>query len=166
VTHDQEEALSMAGRVAVMSQGRVLQIAGPRELYESPNCREVAEFIGSMNFFEGDVEGVGNEGATVDAGAIGRLQITKPPSFVKPGGKVHLALRPEKISLVENDGLNGSVVAVTYLGERSHLRVAVEGVSRPLDVTVQSDAGRHYFYEAGAQVRLRWSPDAFVVLER
>ena len=58
VTHDQEEALTLSDRIAVMSKGRVLQIDAPEVLYEKPNCREVAEFIGTMNVFPGKIAGV------------------------------------------------------------------------------------------------------------
>ena len=71
VTHDQEEALSMSDRIAVMSAGKVLQIAEPRTLYEAPNCREVADFIGTMNFFDGKVTGFEGENVVIDAGPIG-----------------------------------------------------------------------------------------------
>ncbi|MFO1238504.1 MAG: ABC transporter ATP-binding protein, partial [Alphaproteobacteria bacterium] len=65
VTHDQEEALSLSDRIAVMQKGQVLQIASPRELYESPNCREVADFIGTMNFLHGSVKAIDGKTAVV-----------------------------------------------------------------------------------------------------
>ncbi len=68
VTHDQEEALSLSDRVAVMSGGKVLQIAPPRTLYEAPNCREVADFIGTMNFFDGTVTSY-DDGLSIECGA-------------------------------------------------------------------------------------------------
>ncbi|MEJ0041028.1 MAG: ATP-binding cassette domain-containing protein [Rhizomicrobium sp.] len=74
VTHDQEEALSMSDRIAVMSGGKVLQIASPRELYEAPNCREVADFIGEINFFDGVVTGRDGDMAHIDAPPLGRMR--------------------------------------------------------------------------------------------
>ncbi|MDH5410934.1 MAG: ABC transporter ATP-binding protein, partial [Alphaproteobacteria bacterium] len=73
VTHDQEEALSMADRIAVMSDGKVRQVDTPERLYEAPASREVAAFIGSMNFLDGSVEGAANGMVTVDAGPLGKL---------------------------------------------------------------------------------------------
>jgi spermidine/putrescine transport system ATP-binding protein/putrescine transport system ATP-binding protein len=166
VTHDQEEALSMADRVAVMSAGRVLQVARPRVLYEAPGSREVADFIGTMNFFDGEVVGVDGEGTIVDAGALGRMRVSNSPSFAKVGAKVLLALRPEKIALSDDSGLKGTLVAVTYLGERTNLRVAVEGLPGPIAVTVQNDSTAHHFAQTGVQMSLSWNPADFVVLER
>ena len=73
VTHDQEEALSMSDRIAVMSEGEVLQVDTPERLYERPVSREVADFIGTMNFVEGEVEGVENGTVTADAGPLGKV---------------------------------------------------------------------------------------------
>ncbi len=76
VTHDQEEALTMSDMIAVMSQGRILQTAAPVELYENPNCKEVASFIGSMNFFSGVVSGYQGKHILIDAGALGILRVS------------------------------------------------------------------------------------------
>src|SRR6185312_16717052 len=86
VTHDQEEALSMADRVAVMSGGRILQIAAPRALYERPNCREVADFIGEINFFHATVRQITEASVTVNAGILGI--VTFPANNLAPGIKV------------------------------------------------------------------------------
>ena len=97
VTHDQEEALTLSDRIAVMSKGRVLQIDAPEALYENPNCREVAEFIGTMNVFPGRIAGVSKGQTTLDAGALGSLQV----AGTNPKGKdVFLAVRPEKLKLM------------------------------------------------------------------
>jgi ABC-type Fe3+/spermidine/putrescine transport system ATPase subunit len=83
VTHDQQEALSLCDRIAVMDQGRILQIAGPRELYEHPNCRAVADFIGEINFFHASVRQIDQTTVTVNAGLLGTL--TLPRSNLAPG---------------------------------------------------------------------------------
>ena len=164
VTHDQEEALSMSDRIAVMSSGQVLQIADPRTLYEKPNCREVADFIGTMNFFEGTVIGTGGDITEIDAGAAGRLQARNVAvALSAPGTEVLLAVRPEKIALntANSTSLIGRVSAAAYLGERSHLQVSVEGLKNPIAVAAQM-ATQH----AGAQVSLSWAADAAIVLPR
>jgi len=164
VTHDQEEALSMSDRIAVMSNGQVLQIADPVTLYERPNCREVADFIGTMNFFEGKVIGMGGDIAEIDAGPAGRLRARNVPvTLTAPGSNVLLAIRPEKIALhkVGAPGIVGKVSAAAYLGERSHLQVTVAGLKTPVSVAAQ--AAQEY---AGADVSLSWEPDAAIVLPR
>jgi spermidine/putrescine ABC transporter ATP-binding subunit len=175
VTHDQEEALSMADRVAVMSAGRVLQVAGPRALYEKPNCREVADFIGTMNFFDGIVEARDGETATIDAGTLGHIRIAGAPAFATPGATVTLALRPEKISLTASsepnslsgtDCVRGTVVSTTYLGERTHVSVAVEGVASPLAITIPNDGRATHALTPGTPLSLSWPPDAIILLQQ
>ncbi|HEX5078412.1 MAG TPA: ABC transporter ATP-binding protein, partial [Geminicoccaceae bacterium] len=100
VTHDQEEALSVADRIGVMDQGRLLQVAPPRELYEQPNCRMVADFIGKMNLFSGRLIDVGADGLRVES-ELGELRFERPPLAAAAAGigEVGVAVRPEKIRL-------------------------------------------------------------------
>ncbi|MEM1364907.1 MAG: ABC transporter ATP-binding protein [Pseudomonadota bacterium] len=124
VTHDQEEAMTMADRIAVMRNGAVDQIATPAELYEEPASRRVAEFIGSINILEGKVESV-SDGLVTLNGAHGRLivQSTKEPAV---GTTAWVAVRPEKMDIVRpsEDGpapaancLEGEVWDIGYLGD-------------------------------------------------
>jgi spermidine/putrescine ABC transporter ATP-binding subunit len=136
VTHDQEEALSLSDRVAVMHQGRILQVADPRTLYERPNCREVASFIGEINFFHATVREIAGESATVNAGLLGL--ITLPRANLAPGIRaddhILLAIRPEHVRLADQ-GLEGEIAASTFLGARSHFHVRVAGRSDPVFVS-------------------------------
>jgi spermidine/putrescine ABC transporter ATP-binding subunit len=136
VTHDQEEALSLSDRVAVMSGGKILQIASPRELYERPNCREVADFIGEMNFFHATVREITQTTATANAGLLGI--VTLPRANLAPGIKVDdhilLAIRPEHVRFAEA-GVAGEIISATFLGERSHFHVKLAGRSEPVSVS-------------------------------
>ena len=136
VTHDQEEALSLSDRVAVMESGRILQVASPRELYERPNCRQVADFIGEMNFFHATVRQMGGTEATVHAGILGivNLPCAKLAPAIKPGDHILLAIRPEHVRFAET-GLAGEITDATYLGERSHFHVKIAGRSEPVAVS-------------------------------
>ncbi len=98
VTHDQQEALSVSDRIAVMNAGQVLQIGSPHEIYESPATGFVAAFIGETNMFEGTVESVDGNMAAVDVSGLGRVLVTDddPP---KPGSKASVVVRPEKIRI-------------------------------------------------------------------
>jgi spermidine/putrescine transport system ATP-binding protein/putrescine transport system ATP-binding protein len=161
VTHDQEEALSMSDRIAVMSNGQILQVAAPQVLYEEPNCREVADFIGQMNFFAGKV--IGRDGATalIDIGPMGQVR-----SATALGPNVLIALRPEKITLSQG-GVKGTVTAAAYLGERSHYNIAIAGLSEPVFVAGQNaEKIATRGYASGDTVHLSWSADALVVLPR
>ena len=108
VTHDQDEALSMADRIAVMENGVVRQVAPPGELYESPNCRFVADFIGRMNLFSGIVEGHEDVGVLiVKTEQFGKLTI---PHFEKLSGKLHRRSSRE----VENLKRDSSVFSLFF----------------------------------------------------
>jgi ABC-type Fe3+/spermidine/putrescine transport system ATPase subunit len=135
VTHDQEEALSMADQVAVMSRGRILQIASPRELYERPNCREVADFIGEVNFFHATVKAIDGESVTANAGVLGIVTVPRA-NFGFPfavGDHILLALRPERIAL-QGGAVAGEIAAASFLGERSHYQVRIAGRGEPVFV--------------------------------
>jgi len=139
VTHDQEEALSMSDRIAVMSTGRVLQVDSPEQLYERPTCREVADFIGTMNFIEGRVNGATDGILIINTKAIGKIQAEPSPAF-KRGDHVLIAIRPEKIvasaeaPIDASNSVQGRISAAAYLGDRSHLHVLVEGLESPMAV--------------------------------
>ena len=100
VTHDQEEALTMSDRIAVMHRGKVLQVGSPTEIYERPCCRFVADFIGDTNFLDGVVREQDGDLATVlvDGDAAGRRP--ERTSRSSPGAQVTVAVRPEKIRLL------------------------------------------------------------------
>lgn len=135
VTHDQEEALSVSDRIAVMNKGEVLQIGTPNEIYEMPANEFVADFIGETNFIEGIVKEVYDKYGYAENKEFGRfkIELDKP---VKVGDKVKLTLRPEKIKVdvepkyVDNDNykvIKGTVDEVIYTGFQSKLFIKMEG---------------------------------------
>ena len=136
VTHDQEEALSLSDRVAVMEGGRILQVASPRELYERPNSRAVADFIGEINFFHATVRAIADETATVNAGLLGIIALPRANLAlgIKADDHILLAIRPEHIGFA-SDGIEGDVIAATFLGERSHFHVRITGRSDAIAVS-------------------------------
>ncbi len=169
VTHDQEEALTMSDRIAVMSKGNVLQVESPMRLYESPNCRFVADFIGTMNFFEGRLRGVQDGIALVDAGPLGEIKarVEKEP----PAGEVVVAIRPEKLKIAfEEPGEAANMVAgnlgpSAYLGDRSHFYVNLPGREQPVAVASQNvERLSSGTFEASRPVWLTWAPEAVVLL--
>lgn len=129
VTHDQEEALSMSDRIAVMSHGKVLQIGAPVEIYERPNCRFVADFIGETNILQGEVRRIEGESTIVFVPDL-EMEITglaRQP--FSPGDPVTLSIRPEKIRLAEKPGLNHNIFPVvvsqvSYIGSDTRVRVS------------------------------------------
>ena len=124
VTHDQVEAMALADRVAVMSKGKVLQCAAPRELYDTPSSREVCEFLGSINLLDGVV----TDGSQIET-TLGKLTCTIPDPALK---HVSLAIRPEELELsaapsgLENE-FSAEVVSSTFLGELTVCDLIVGG---------------------------------------
>ncbi len=170
VTHDQEEALTMSDRVAVMSKGRHLQIDSPARLYEAPHNREVAEFIGTMNFLDARVGNVNGDTVGIDAGAAGIIEAQRRESQPGPGSRCTVALRPEKISLCRTkpDGgntLKGVIDSTAYLGDRSHHFVKVDGIETPIIVSVPNlDSDTPDGDLRDGEVWLNWSRRSVVVL--
>ncbi|MBY5445319.1 ABC transporter ATP-binding protein [Rhizobium leguminosarum] len=132
VTHDQEEAMTMADRIAVMSHGKVVQVATPAEIYEAPNCRFVADFIGDVNIFDGKVASSGNGTVeiSVDSGFSVRVAASETPSA---GGAVGFAIRPEKMRVGRTPPASASVNAargelwdIAYLGDMTVFHVKLQ----------------------------------------
>jgi len=172
VTHDQEEALTMSDRIAVMNQGRLAQIGTPAEIYENPRTAFVADFIGECNFLSGTVTAVDGALATVADGAGASFRI--PAAGVAPGRPVQIAVRPEWHDVWrpgavprEENGLPGTVRDVVYLGETVHVLVRLEGGA---DVRValrnEGQLVKPVPWGPGDQVAVGWLPEDCQVLEQ
>ena len=170
VTHDQEEALTLSDRIAVMSQGRVLQLDTPSGLYETPHNREVASFIGTMNFFDAKVSGVNGARVEVEAAGLGRINAPARDRRYVEGESVQIAIRPEKLELTADAPLDsgvsvqGSLENAAYLGERSHFFVKLDGLDQPVAVSAQNREGATIGTDATGPVWLNWSEASVVVL--
>ncbi|MGE3832879.1 MAG: ABC transporter ATP-binding protein, partial [Parvibaculaceae bacterium] len=168
VTHDQDEALSMASRIAVMDKGAVQQIATPAELYEHPASRFVADFIGKVNLIDARVLDQKAKRLTCDVKGLGQVEL---PSDTEMGGNVAIAVRPEKlkISSAEPAGariikVEGKVRDVAYYGDTSHVVVAVkDGLDLAINVQNEKRAGGAGV-ERGQKVWVHWSPEDTLVL--
>ena len=183
VTHDQDEALSMADRIAVMDRGRVRQVSDPATLYESPNCRFVAGFIGKMNLFEATVRAVRGGEAVLDADGLGSLRVPhRGPAPVR--GKVGVAVRPEKLRLsgahpppgagapapaASPEGMapafEATVEDFAYHGSVTHLYLVTDRGTR-FTATVRNTARGAARFEQGARLFVSWSlADTLVLAE-
>lgn len=132
VTHDQEEAMTMADRIAVLDKGEVMQVATPAEIYEAPKTRFVANFIGSMNMFEGRLTSVGDDGALIQ-GTNGLAIRTENYGNVRPGTHVCYAVRPEKVKVSSRkpadasvNAIEGEVFDIAYLGDMTVYHVKLD----------------------------------------
>jgi putrescine transport system ATP-binding protein len=166
VTHDQEEALDVASRIAVMNRGRLVQIGTPVEIYERPGSRFVADFVGDVNLFEGELAAGFNCLELTVAGFDRPIPL--PSSTVLPdGAAAALALRPEKLRLCRERPLGFAVAArvasINYLGGASTVHLTAGG-RRLLKARLPSaDAGS---LSRGTAVWASWSPDDGVVITR
>lgn len=160
VTHDQEEALTMSDRIAVMSEGRVLQVASPTEIYDAPASRFVATFIGSCNVLDGVVDATGTGVVVPGLGALPAWV----PADARPGSGVTLAIRPERVTMSPGSAaapagaLPGTLVERVFLGDEwtFHVRLASDAV---MTVSVPSGAAAAALgaIADGSPVQLSWA---------
>ncbi|WP_455274944.1 ABC transporter ATP-binding protein [Rhizobium herbae] len=128
VTHDQEEALTMSDRIAVMSAGRCLQVGTPRVIYDQPADRFVASFIGDINLLAATVKGRTGSHADVTLECSGKMLRASVADGVDPSGPVTIAVRPEHCRIVGYEGdISGTVRDVVYLGTDTHIHVCLKG---------------------------------------
>jgi spermidine/putrescine transport system ATP-binding protein len=172
VTHDQEEALTMSDRIAVMHKGKVLQIGTPTEIYERPNCRFVANFIGETNFLQGEVMGQENGQVTIRLGPdlhvrvpVGELRAVDSP--------VTVAIRPEKLRLLDRpfpqaeNCLPGVIREIVYIGTDTQFLVSLAD-----DLTIRVRQQNHistsdrqaYSGERGDKVYVAWASESALLL--
>ena len=173
VTHDQEEAMTMSDRIAVMNKGRYEQLGDPEALYERPATRFVASFLGISNLLAGSVEGIDGPHATVRLADDTRIRA--PRGSLAASQSVSVGVRPEKIRLSEtsvespagHNNLSGVVLDASYLGVSTQYLVEAQGGAR-LTVFEQNveRATRSELWAPGEHVQMSWSPDhSFVIAE-
>lgn len=170
VTHDQEEALTMSDRIAVMNHGQVLQIGTPTEIYERPNCQFVADFIGETNFLEGKVVQADTHHATVKIGDELVVQGFSP-RLVTVGRHVIVSVRPEKARLIEHQPSSAAnifpvtVERVAYIGSDTRIFVSLDG--QRFTVWEQNNVSTlnpNAYYAPGDTAYLTWPVDNALVL--
>jgi putrescine transport system ATP-binding protein len=169
VTHDQEEAMTVAHRMAVMHRGRIVQVGTPAEVYEQPNSRYVASFVGDVNLIEGRLTETGPSGSRIDSAAGGKLAV-KQRVAAAAGATVWVALRPEKLRVAtappaaNENCVAGRIAEIAYLGNVSIYKVRLDNgfimkAQLPnLTRVVERPIGTN------DRVWLSWTPDAGVVL--
>ena len=169
VTHDQGEAMTMADRIAVMSEGRFLQVGAPSEVYEYPNCRFVADFVGNVNLLDGELTEDEPDHAVITS-PLCRFHVGHGISG-HLGMPVTVALRPEKISLsLQDPGQSHNAVAcrvesLSYFGSYTsyHLKT-LHG--QTLQAWVTNTDRHHEHIEMGQSLWAHWQSNAMVVLDR
>ena len=174
VTHDQEEALSMSDRICIMREGQIIQSGSPRELYDEPVNRYVADFVGKTNFFTGEVIDVSDLNITVKSESGQAFVGTQPkgaPTLAN-GSKACVAVRPEMISIASAaETINGTSVAIPgrvmnriFLGEHSEYLIATEDYGDVLVLSPKSIESINRSYAPGDNISISWRPEAVLVL--
>jgi len=166
VTHDQEEALSMSDRIAVMSDGEIQQVGTPSEIYEFPVNRFVAAFIGEANFLETTISAMDGAIARCRTDKGLELEATCPVAH-QPGDRVTLFLRPEKVRIraADSGGIAGTVTLVEYLGQATFYHVDIGSADPILVEARNSDLGA-FDHKPGDRVSIEFGTAALRVLAK
>ena len=172
VTHDQEEAMTVASRIAVMNEGRIVQVATPTEIYETPNCVYVADFIGEANFFEGRAASRDGDRVSIawDSGQPELAGVSD--AQLSTGDRCTLAIRPEKVTISAerpadaDNAVRGRVHDIGYLGNVSTYHIRLDGgrIVKAQAANTRRVASRAFAWED--EVWLSWRRTAGVVLTR
>ena len=170
VTHDQDEAMAMADRIGVMNQGRLAQVAKPSEIYEQPDSRWVAGFVGDVNLIEGQLVESGPSGSAIECAAGGLLRVAQPVD-APAGTLLWVAVRPEKIQVAteppaaaSENRFAGTVLDIGYLGDISVYKTKLDN-----GLTLKASAANRIRLAErpvgrGDRVWMTWPDDACVVL--
>ncbi|MEQ8923915.1 MAG: ABC transporter ATP-binding protein [Roseovarius confluentis] len=170
VTHDQEEAMTVASRVAVMDQGRLIQVATPAVIYESPNSVYVADFLGDATFFEGTVRKAGDAFELTWAEGQPPIRAKSPHAFTD-GQTAHYAIRPEKVEIhgdkPEDDNvMRGKIIDIGYLGNLStyHVELANGQIIKAQSFNTERETRRRFTWDD--EVWVNWTHSCGVLLEK
>lgn len=169
VTHDQEEALVMSDRIAVMFEGQIAQLADPETLYRRPNSRKVADFIGTMNFLPATILSEQGDQVEIEAQGFGRMSLSSAQVM---GGATSegaaVGFRPETLTILF-DGQTATdresmatIEEVVYYGDMTYYDVKLDGTEKAMRLSMRNVFGRPVL-DIGARTRVAWSPGALVM---
>ncbi|HEU4648734.1 MAG TPA: ABC transporter ATP-binding protein [Gemmatimonadales bacterium] len=172
VTHDQEEALTMSDRIAVMSEARIAQLGTPAEIYENPRTAFVAKFIGESNFFEGRAEAPA-DGRYILCLPRGERIAVPQSAAIQPGAPVRIAVRPEWMDVwrpgevpAGENALPGTIREVIYLGETMHVIVTLaDGIDVTVAVRNEGQLIKPLPWKRGDAAMVAWLPEDCQILE-
>lgn len=172
VTHDQEEALTMSDRIAVMSDGQILELGTPSELYARPKTRFVADFLGAMNFMKGTIRRHDGTSLVIETKRFGTIRAASTRQAFSDGESVTVGLRPENIRMHSRqpEGLEicveGSIRNAAFLGDRTHFQVSAGNDDELLLVGLQNlEDGAAGGLQPHSRLYLSWSASAVLVLK-
>jgi len=170
VTHDQEEALIMSDRIAVMFEGEIAQIATPQELYRQPISKRVASFIGVMNFLPARVTGKSEKTISVEIPALGSVDLPRSqiPVGLTADNIDSVGVRPEMLTILFDEKeqaehvVSAEVVGTSYYGDMTYYSVLLPGADKPATISMRNTAGRS-IAATGTKVRVGWGAESIVL---
>ncbi|MBM3611285.1 MAG: polyamine ABC transporter ATP-binding protein [Alphaproteobacteria bacterium] len=171
VTHDQEEAMTMSTRLGIMEEGKVRQVGSPHEIYEFPNSVYVADFIGSMNIFQGVVREESRDSTVIQCEELSAEVVVNHGANAPCGANVWIALRPEKVTISKKkpqrkyNTASGIVQDIAYLGDVSIYLIQLEGTDKIVEAMLPNlmrSAAQDITWED--TVYLSWEPENTIVL--
>jgi spermidine/putrescine transport system ATP-binding protein len=176
VTHDQDEALTMSDRIAVMSAGKILQLGAPREIYEHPRNRFVADFIGETNMLRGTLDSIDGHLATIGLAEVGQIRAVAGEIAISanPGTEMEISVRPERMTMHRPENLqgdhsrenrlDGTIDDAIYLGTHTQFVVRFAD-GQTATVHLQNSAAHGSGFSVGEAASLLFSPESAAVLE-
>jgi putrescine transport system ATP-binding protein len=170
VSHDQEEAMTMSSRIGLMNEGRILQVGGPTEIYEYPNSKYVANFIGSVNLFDGIIVEEEFDHVIVKSTVIEKNLYVTPSASVPVGAQISVAIRPEKVMLTdeqpegEYNWTGGIVKDIVYLGDVSIYHVKLRSGTVVFSTVTNSVRAAERPIQWDDEVFLYWKAENGIIL--
>ena len=169
VTHDQEEALTMSDRIAVMFDGKIAQLDTPEGLYKRPKTKRVASFIGVMNFIPAKVVASTKTKLSLKVEFLGKVNVTAS-NKIKPGDKITVGIRPEMLTILygETDKadnvFSGMIVSASYYGDMTYYEVELKNTDINVTVSMRNTSGRPVLL-TGTTARVGWGCESITVLD-
>ena len=169
VTHDQEEALTMSDRIAVMFDGKIEQVASPQILYGKPSTRKVAAFIGMMNFLDAKIMTTSGDNVEVEVQSLGKLTLPLKQATGGLDGCNSVGVRPEMLTILMGSQtsereIEAEVTEVSYYGDMTYYDVKLPAKEDPITVSMRNTAGRKVL-EVGEKARVGWSTSSLLLLK-
>jgi spermidine/putrescine transport system ATP-binding protein len=165
VTHDQGEAIALSDRIGVMENGRIVQLGAPREIYDRPQSRFVAQFVGQANILSGRLDSSNERNCVLTVDGLKLSGCSNGP--ITPGTSISAVLRYEKIALLSDataQGLPGRVVKTGYFGSTSRITVQLDNGPQVISEVISNDANTTI--AEGARIRVHWSPEDLIVFRQ
>lgn len=169
VTHDQEEALTMSDRIAVMFDGKIAQLASPQELYKRPTNIQVANFVGTMNFLDLDLVALEGNDLIVEIEGLGKTTLSMDQAPLGYQNNSMAGIRPEMFTIITNKSqsktkvVKGRIVETQYFGDMTYFDANLEGTDKVVTISMRN-SDISFEINIGNDVEIGWNPNSILVL--